>query len=224
MTDVSAESPVTAGTWPDGAYEAVDRWRQGHVLDGVPLVALGAAHALPFWAAGRPTGGDVAGLPVLAVDPPSTGKAMVVSQGCDLVKQAFPFVTVVPVYEASQILSPDQQANARSGGTWHLVHLTSDWAASGFWVADLRLETAIDKSFLVPAVPAEAFAARPATRSSPSASRPAGFGPPSRTRAGCTSSSRSRSTSPAGSPTARHRWPASERYASSTTTRPHRPP
>jgi hypothetical protein len=32
MTDVSAESPVTAGTWPDGAYEAVDRWRQGHVL------------------------------------------------------------------------------------------------------------------------------------------------------------------------------------------------
>jgi hypothetical protein len=158
MTDVSAESPVTAGTWPDGAYEAVDRWRQGHVLDGVPLVALGAADAPPFWAAGRPTGDDVAGLPVLAADPPYTAKAMVVSQGCDLVKQTFPFVTVVPVYEASQILSPDQQANARAGGTWHLVHLTSDWAASGFWVADLRLETAIDKSLLVPAVPAEAFA------------------------------------------------------------------
>lgn len=154
----SAESPLAAGTWPDGAYEAIDRWRQGHVVDGIPLIALGAADASPFWSSGRATGDRVAGLPVLAADPPATGRAMVVSQGCDLVKAAFPFVTVVPVYEASSMLSPERQANARAGGTWHLVHLTSDWAAGGFWVADLRLETAIDKSLLVAAQPAEAFA------------------------------------------------------------------
>lgn len=154
----SAESPLTVAAWPDGAYGAVDRWRQGHVLDGIPIVALGAADASPFWSAGRATGDHVAGLPVLAADPPHTGRAMVVSQGCDLVKATFPFVTVVPIYEGSLILSPEQQANARAGGTWHLVHLTSDWAAGGFWVADLRLETAVDKSLLVAAQPAEAFA------------------------------------------------------------------
>lgn len=156
MTD-GAESPLAAGTWPAGAYDAIDRWRQGHVLDGVPLVALGSVDHAPFWSRAHPTGHDVAGLPVLAGDPPATGRSMVVSQGCDLVKPTFPFVTVVPVYEASKILSEQQQANARAGGTWHLIHLTSDWAVQGFWVADLRLETAVDKSLLVAAQPAEAF-------------------------------------------------------------------
>lgn len=154
----SSEFPLAAGTWPDGAYDAVDRWRQGHVIDGVPLVALGAADHAPFWSGASPTGLDVAGLPVLAADPPATGRAMVVSQGCDLVKAAFPFVTVVPVYDATDTLTDSQQQSARSGQTWHLIHLTSPWATDGFWVADLRLETAVDKSLLVAAQPADAFA------------------------------------------------------------------
>lgn len=157
MSD-SAQSPVGSGTWPEGAHATVDRWRQGHVLDGIPHVALGAASVAPFWSGGRPTGHDVAGLPVLAADPPATGRALIVSQGCDLVKVTFPFVTVVPVYEASVILNSEQQVNARAGGTWHLVHLTSAWAADGLWVADLRLETAVDKSLLLAAEPEEAFA------------------------------------------------------------------
>ncbi len=156
MTD-PAQNPVASRPWPDGTFESLDRWRQGHVLDGVPLLALGTAGTEPLWATGTPTGVDVAGLPVLAHEPPATARAMVVSQGCDLVKPGFAFATVVPVYEASHVLSEQQQVNAKAGGTWHLVHLTSDWADSGFWVADLRLETSVDKTLLQAAAPLEAF-------------------------------------------------------------------
>lgn len=153
-----APGPVDSLPWPDGTYELLDRWRQGHLLDGVPLFALGSADQAPLWARASPTGADVAGLPVLAGDPQEQGRVMVVSQGCDLVKRSFPFATVVPVYDASAVLTEQQQATARAGMMWHLVRLTADWAADGFWVADLRHETAVDKALLAAADPLEAFA------------------------------------------------------------------
>lgn len=155
MTD-PAQNPVASRPWPDGTFESLDGWRQG-VLDGVPLVALGTAGDEPLWATGAPTGADAAGLAVLSHDPPVTGRVMVVSQGCDLVKPTFAFATVVPVYDAADLLSEQQKANAEAGGTWHLVHLTSEWAAPGYWVADLRMETSVDKTVLIAAVPQEAF-------------------------------------------------------------------
>lgn len=153
-----AQGPLESRPWPDGTLRSMDLWRQGHVLDGVPLFALGPADVTPLWARSRQTGGDVEGLSVLAGDPPERGRVMVVSQGCDLVKTNFPFATVVPVYDGSTTLTKQQQATARAAMTWHLVHLTANWAADGLWVADLRHETAVDKTLLVAAHPQEAFA------------------------------------------------------------------
>jgi len=119
---------------------------------------LGLHGTTPLWERGQFIGTDVAGRPLLCANPPTLGRAMVVSQGCELVKTSFPFATVVPVYDGSQVLNEQQQASARSGGTWHLVHLTAEWAAAGFWVADLRMETAVDKTLLVAAEPIEPFA------------------------------------------------------------------
>jgi hypothetical protein len=83
---------------------------------------------------------------------------MVISQGCDLVKPTFPLATFVPVYDATQILSDQQQSAAKAGRTWHLVHLTASWATAGCWVADLRMEMPLDKSVLAAQTPTEAFA------------------------------------------------------------------
>jgi hypothetical protein len=102
---------------------------------------------------------EVAGLPVLAEDPPVLRRAMVVSQGCDLLKLNFPWVTVVPVWDATDILGSQQQASVRAGMIWHLVHLTAPWATTDrLWVADLRLEMPLDKTLLAAQAPTEAFA------------------------------------------------------------------
>jgi hypothetical protein len=149
--------PLRSRPWPPGVLAALDRWRQGHVLDGVPLLSLGpVAGVQPLWAAAgvRSIG---TGPLVLGEDPMTARSVMVVSQGCDLIKDKFPFATVVPVYDGAGILGEPQQAAARAGRIWHLVHVTADWASGGLWVADLRHEMSIDKSLLVGPDPIEAF-------------------------------------------------------------------
>src|SRR5688572_4191538 len=105
MTEPTASRP-----WPDHVAPALDRWRQGHVFDAAALVALRAPDDQdPLWEAGVHTSLSVAGLPVLAENPPSLRRMMVLSQGCDLVKTSFPCATVAPVYDAAEVLSPGQQ-------------------------------------------------------------------------------------------------------------------
>jgi hypothetical protein len=153
MTEPTASRP-----WPPHVAPALDRWRQGHILDAAALVSVGPDGGDdPLWAAGARTALAVSGLPVLAEDPPALRRAMVLSQGCDLVKTAFPSATVAPVYDAAAVLTPQQQETARAGLTWHLVHITAAWAAGGLWVADLRMETSVDKTLLAVTEPVEAF-------------------------------------------------------------------
>lgn len=149
--------PLRSRPWTPEVLAALDRWRQGHLLAGVPLLGLGpAAGTEPLWAEAvvRSTG---TGPLALGEAPGMTRSVMVVSQGCDLIKNKFPFATVVPVYNAAGILGESQEADARAGRIWHLVHLTAPWAAEGLWVADLRHEMSIDKSLLVGPEPVEAF-------------------------------------------------------------------
>ena len=154
MTEPTASRP-----WPEHVAPALDRWRQGHIIDAAALVSIGAAGTEdPLWASGKRTSLAVSGLPIIAEDPPALRRAMVLSQGCDLVKTAFASATVAPVYDAGSVLTPHQQDTARAGLTWHLVHITASWAAGGLWVADLRMETSVDKLLVAAADPIEAFA------------------------------------------------------------------
>jgi hypothetical protein len=100
---------------------------------------------------------EAEGFQVLGQIPPGRHKAMVLSQGCDLVKTKFPFATVVPVYDATPVLGTQHQAAAKAGMIWHLVRLTAPWAADGLWVADLRLEMPLDKMVLASQQPIEGF-------------------------------------------------------------------
>ena len=149
--------PGQSRPWPSDVAIALDAWRQGHILDGVPLMSIGQKNAGdPLWAAASPVV-EIEGVPILAELIPQLYRAMVVSQGCDLVKPTFPLATCVPVYDATQILSDQQQSAAKAGRTWHLVHLTAPWSTDGCWVADLRMEIPIDKGVLAAQTPTEAF-------------------------------------------------------------------
>jgi hypothetical protein len=151
--------PADAGEWPPGAAEEIDHWRQGHVLEGVRPIVLGAREpAVPFWAEAQPVGAEVGGLPLLNEAGGLQSRGMILSQGCEIVKPQFPAVTVAPVYEASNILTEHQRQSALAGQTWHLVHISAEWAREGFWVADLRLEFSVDKSLLLGKAPLEGFA------------------------------------------------------------------
>jgi hypothetical protein len=82
---------------------------------------------------------------------------MLLTQACDLMRPKNPWITVAPVYDASGRLNAGQRGQVKAGQVLHLVHITGDWASSGLWVADLRLELPIEKTFLIDQNPIEAF-------------------------------------------------------------------
>lgn len=149
--------PLGSRPWDLSVLAALDRWRQGHILRELPLLGLGPpAGVEPLWARAAVWATGTGPL-ALGEESMTTRPVMVVSQGCDLIKDKFPFATVVPVYNAAGILTESQQVSARAGLTRHQVHLTAPWAAGGLWVADLRHEMSIDKTLLIEPDPVEAF-------------------------------------------------------------------
>ncbi len=149
--------PARSRSWTPAEAAALDQIRQGHVVDGIPLLAAGPAVAASAIWQSTATGTAAGGLSVLTENPFAVRKAMVVSQGCDLVRTAFPWATVVPVYDVAPFLGTSQQSAARSGQTRYLVPVTAAWASGGLWVADLRLEIPVDKAVLASLTPLDGF-------------------------------------------------------------------
>lgn len=82
---------------------------------------------------------------------------MLLTQACDLMRCKNPWITVAPVYDAAGLLNPGQRGQVKAGQILHLVHITAEWASTGLWVVDLRLELPIEKTFLTDQHPIEAF-------------------------------------------------------------------
>ncbi len=155
MTAAAGPSdPARSRAWTDAEARALDQIRQGHVVDGIPLIAVSPAN--PTWQGTAI--GTAAARTVVTEHPPVARKAMVVSQGCDLVRTTFPWATVVPVYDIETFLGTSQRSAARSGQTRYLVPITAQWAPTGLWVADLRFEIPVDKALLATLTPEEGFA------------------------------------------------------------------
>ncbi len=142
------------GEWPEGLYAHLDRFRQGHLVEGLPLAYVGSTP--PLWP-GAVAGESKVGDALVRVVDQSIAHAMLVTQACDLMKPGA-WATVVPVYDAAARLDRGHLGNARTGRTLHLVALSPGWAAEGeLWVADLRLEVPVEKRLLLGKEPLEAF-------------------------------------------------------------------
>lgn len=141
--------------WPKRLKTHLDQFRQGHVITDIPVffANLGAEH---LWS--QPRRLISAAAPEIAAEPDGVlHRAIVLTQGCDIVRPNTPWVTVAPVYDATRRLNPGQRGSAKGGQTGHLVHITARWAEGGFWVADLRLELPVEKTLLLARTPLDGF-------------------------------------------------------------------
>jgi hypothetical protein len=84
-------------------------------------------------------------------------RAMILTQGCDIVKP-HPWISVAPVYDAAGRLTSNQIENVRRGQTLHLLAMLPPWRKPGEqWVADFRLEMPVEKTALLGKEPIAAF-------------------------------------------------------------------
>ncbi len=139
----------------DGLRELLDTFRQGDIVDDVPLFFGNGAE--PLWKPERRHVAD-GDLTIVSDAEGQLTKAMIVTQACDFMRSDNPWVTMCPVYEATSRLDAGQLGNATSGRTGHLIHLTADWAQEEIWLADLRLEMPFEKTILRTKSPIAAFA------------------------------------------------------------------
>lgn len=147
--------------WPAEVRDVLARFEQGDAVDGIPFAYHGVGkHAL--WALSE-TGSDSEELFVLdASQCPRFG--VIATQTCDLLEEddpapCKPWFQVVPAYEWPDPTPADAELIARHQIP-HLVRLTGEPFARSVWVADLRIELPIEKSWLVGKEPLPAFASR----------------------------------------------------------------
>jgi len=147
--------------WPAEVLEAVRKFRQGDVVDSPPFFYFRSI-GHPVWQlALEEEAGDGEG-EIVEVDPadgPPFG--LVTTQTCDLFEEGVrprqPWFSVAPIYDYSARLKAGQAEQIRRGEIGHLVLLTADWLPKGTWVADLRIETPIEKGWLVGRDPRPGF-------------------------------------------------------------------
>lgn len=144
---------------PDGAKGHLNRFRQGHIIEDIPVVYVGSTNNA-HWRAGTFLSNEsnpARGVNVSIEEGFPLRHALILSQGCDIQKP-HAWISVAPVYNALDRLDKGEIGNIRSGRTQHLLALAPPWATEGtFMVADLRLSVPVEKTVLLDREPLEAY-------------------------------------------------------------------
>ncbi|MCM2427547.1 hypothetical protein [Streptomyces sp. RKAG337] len=86
-------------------------------------------------------------------------RAMITTQGCDLLKRTHTWISVAPVYDAAEYFDKGKLGQIRAGYILHLLPLAPPWGETGQkWVADLRIEIPVEKTVLIGHTPLESYA------------------------------------------------------------------
>jgi len=148
--------------WPTEVAAAVARFKQGDLVERPPFFYVGVAR-FGIWSLIR-TRGDVSAETELIELDPTDGEppyGLITTQTCDLDEQLSkprqPWVQIAPAYRWDK-LGDDQRKQVGRHEIGHLVKLTGPSLGVGFWVADLRIEVPVEKSWLVGRDPIEGFA------------------------------------------------------------------
>lgn len=147
--------------WSPEVVAASARFKQGALVEQPPFFyAAGSRHGV--WAFTRAVGDPSLMSELLEIDPadgPPFG--LITTQTCDLNEQSprpkQPWLMVAPVYQADTLLDQSQRTQVEQGQIGHLVMLAPPPLPAGIWVADLRIEVPLEKSWLVGKQPIEAF-------------------------------------------------------------------
>lgn len=148
--------------WHPEVVAAAERFDQGDLVERPPFFYAAQPH-LGVWATTRSVAPDVdpSDCPVIELEedecPPY---GVITSQGCDIADtHRKPWVQIAPVYPAEEVLGgPQRLGDVRRDGVPYLVLLDPP-NLDGLWVADLRVEMPVEKSWLAGREPIAAFKA-----------------------------------------------------------------
>jgi hypothetical protein len=149
--------------WPAGIWERLDRFVQGHAVAAPAFSFYGSADAplnsvsAAFAAQDEFTGEMVMEVPEHLAPP----WAIITSATCDIAepgaKPRKPFVQVAPVVNLEH-MDRGQQGHVRRNRVGHFVYLPALTARQGgLWVADLRYDQPVEKSWLARQEPVDVF-------------------------------------------------------------------
>jgi hypothetical protein len=146
--------------WPPEVLAAVANFRQGDLLVRPPVFY----GAVPRYGVARLTTeqGDVDQADEIFEHGDRPAYGMITTETCDISEGESqtpkqPFILISPVYDMSGRLTDDMRSNIQADRVGYLRRLTSEELPAGFWVADLRLEIPLEKSFLVDRAPLAGF-------------------------------------------------------------------
>lgn len=150
MIDAGNDRP-----WPDDVASRLPAFRQGSLVASPPFgYHAGTAH--PLWVASRlvgPSDEPLVLVELVSEDRPPYG--IITTQSCDIDEEGRnrkPWVQLAPVYK---LPAADQQLGIIR--SWRVHHLAPVSALGPTWVADLRIEFPVEKSWLALQTPTPGF-------------------------------------------------------------------
>ena len=147
--------------WGAAVIEASARFDQGDLVARPPFFYAGRPlHGV--WETTRSLRPEVHGDESIVIDlDPEDGPpyGVLTSQGCDIVDTSRkPWVQIAPVYPAAELVGAEARLpDIRRDAVPHLILLEPP-ELDGLWVADLRIEMPVEKSWLVGQEPIIGFA------------------------------------------------------------------
>jgi hypothetical protein len=148
-----------ATLWNPEYREKLNGFRQGHIVENIPVFYLGSA-TVPLWSTPSTILSTDLGASLYACveEGPVLRHAMITTQGCDISKPTHPWVSLVPVYDACAHFDDNKLGNVRAGRVEYLLPLLPPWADSEKrYVADLRIELPVEKTVLLERLPLPAY-------------------------------------------------------------------
>lgn len=154
---VRLHDPLGATSWEASYTDSFNGFRQGHILDNIPLIYMGAPTSL--WLGPSQAIGALHGsLEARTEEPIALRRGMITTQGCDICKKTHPWIGVVPVYDATNYFDSSRIGNVANGKVDYLLPLTPPSCLEGEkWVADMRIEIPVEKSILLHREPVAAY-------------------------------------------------------------------
>jgi hypothetical protein len=145
--------------WPPEVLQALALVKQGHLVERPPIFyAASPSHGI--WDLTRETGDPELGEDLLELAEEARPEyGLITTQTCDLIEEGVPdhpWFQVVPVYRLTDV-SEEERRLLESHRRSHLVLLAPPTLEEGTWVADLRVEVPLEKSWLVGRRPIESF-------------------------------------------------------------------
>jgi len=159
---IAAGLPVTRAGWPPEVLEAVKQFVAGDVVDCPPLFYF-ADPRYAVWEATKDYAADSEGPEIIDAAHVAPRYGVITAQTCDLGEIDFdppakPWISISPVYDMTALEGQTRSLLRQGKGPLHLVYLpVLSSVNGGFWVADLRIEVPVEKSWLVGRSPIKSF-------------------------------------------------------------------